>query len=108
MVDWRSHQGLNAVTSVKDQGSTCGSCVGFATIGLLESMLMIEHGLQSDLSEVEFFFCGGGDCSNGWWEGWAIGRATNQGAVVESISPYTGDTVACPQVPGRSDITDEG
>jgi Papain family cysteine protease len=55
-VDWRNHLGVNAVTAVRDQ-QNCGSCVGFAAIALMESMLSIERGMTSDLCEAEFFFC---------------------------------------------------
>jgi hypothetical protein len=104
-VDWRNHQGLNAVTAVGDQGLTCGSCVGFATIGLLESMLLIEHGIRADLSEAEFFFCGFlADCAWGWMEGTAVARARNEGAVVESVAPYTGMAAPCPTVPNRAAV----
>lgn len=101
-VDWRNHQGLNAVSPVQDQGN-CGSCVAFSTIALLESMLLIERGLLADLSEAEFFFCSQwASCNSGWWEGFAIGRALHEGAVVESVLPYDPSAPSCPQVSNRA------
>ncbi len=104
-VDWRNHQGLNAITPVRDQAN-CGSCVAFATIALMESMLLIEQGLQSHLSEAEFFFCSQwASCQSGWWEGFAIGRALHEGAVVNSMSPYDLTAPSCVTVPNRDKVT---
>ena len=41
-VDWRTKNG-GKVSPVKDQG-TCGSCVSFGTIAMLEAMALIEKG----------------------------------------------------------------
>jgi len=102
VMDWRNHRGINAVTPAKAQGQ-CGACVAFSFIGLLESMLIIEHGLVTDLSEAEFYFCGGGDCK-GWWHVTAMDRAVNEGAVRENILPWTGSIQSCPNVPNRNNI----
>jgi hypothetical protein len=85
-VDWRSRFGLDAVTSVKDQGG-CGSCVSFGTIATLESMLLIERNLSTDLSEAELLFCGGGGCG-GWWPDSAVTYLSNRGVSQESCFPY--------------------
>ena len=101
LVDWRNHHGFNATTPVKNQG-LCGSCVSFGTIALIESMLLVERGLTSDLSEAEFAFCAGGlfpgGCG-GWYEDFAIRRARTDGAGDELLLPYSGsDHVQCPVV----------
>ena len=54
-VDWRTKKG-GKVSPVKDQGA-CGSCVSFATLGLLESIALIEKGILLDLSEADQHFC---------------------------------------------------
>ena len=85
-VDWRSRFGLDAVTSVKDQGG-CGSCVSFGTIATLESMLLIERNLGLDLSEAELLFCGGGGCG-GWWPDAAVTYLRARGIGREGCLPY--------------------
>ena len=59
-IDWRNANGKNCVTSIKDQKG-CGSCVAFGIASALESMVIIEHNKQYDLSEAELFFCAGPD-----------------------------------------------
>jgi C1A family cysteine protease len=102
VTDWRNHRGINAVTPAKDQAG-CGACVAFSFVGLLESMLVIEHGLVTDLSEAEFYFCGGGNCS-GWSHVTAINRALSAGAVRENVLPYTGTIQHCPTIANRAFI----
>jgi C1A family cysteine protease len=104
VVDWRNHHGINAVTPIQDQDQ-CGACTGFATIALLESMLLIERGMVADLSEAEFFFCAGGSCNTGLWEGYAFVRALNPGAVRDNFLPYTANSKTssqpCPNLPNN-------
>lgn len=69
--DWRSVNGSNWMTSVKDQGG-CGSCWAFAAVGTAESNYSIEQnspGTKLDLSEqylVADCCASCGDCSGGW------------------------------------------
>lgn len=92
-VNWQSHLGLNAVTPVTDQGN-CGSCVAFGTTAVLESMLVIERNLVTDLSEAELLFCGGGSCG-GWWPSSAVTYLENRGLAQESCFPYQDHDMAC-------------
>jgi C1A family cysteine protease len=93
VVDWRNRKGRNNVTPVKNQGG-CGSCVSFATIGTLESMLLIEHNVSLDLSEAELLFCGGGSCG-GWWPSSAVTYLYNRGVSQESCFPYVATNIPC-------------
>ena len=55
--DWRSK---NGVTPIKNQGS-CGDCWAFATVGPLESQILLKDGLTVDLSEQYLVSCNSTD-----------------------------------------------
>jgi C1A family cysteine protease len=93
VVDWRNRRDKNNVTSVKNQGG-CGSCVSFASIAALESMLIIEHNVSLDLSEAELLFCGGGSCG-GWWPSNAVTYLRNNGVSQETCFPYVATNMPC-------------
>jgi hypothetical protein len=95
-VDWRNHNGISYVTRIKDQGN-CGSCVGFCITGLLESMVLREHGVNSNLSEADLFFCGGANCTDGWDPDNAINNVVSRGVCLEQCFPYPSppQTVPC-------------
>jgi len=96
-VDWRNNENKNYVTSIKNQ-KNCGSCVGFGVTATLESMVLLEHGKECDLSESELFFCGGKDdasCSNGWWPSRAIPYLVDKGLSPEECFPYDDNDIAC-------------
>ncbi|MCL4122629.1 UNVERIFIED_CONTAM: hypothetical protein GTU68_039045 [Idotea baltica] len=60
------YRDLNAVTSVKNQGS-CGSCWAFGTTAQYESILAWKTGQHYDLSEQFVLDCsGGGTCNGGY------------------------------------------
>lgn len=99
-VDWRRRRGRKNVTPVKDQGF-CGSCVSFGTTAILESMLLIEHHAEFDLSEAELLFCGGGDC-NGWWPDSAITYLQNRGIAHEQCFKYRDRNMPCKTCIGRN------
>jgi hypothetical protein len=86
-VDWRIKNG-GMVTPVKDQG-VCGSCVSFGTVGMMESMAMIECGVTLDLSEADLHFCSShGENCNGWYPNQAIQSVQDRGVTDEAHFPY--------------------
>src|SRR5262245_40612494 len=76
--DWRSVNGRNFVSAVKNQG-TCNSSVAFGVAATVDARMRITAGvavndpngmLMRDLSEAQLFYCGGAhqgfDCKTGW------------------------------------------
>lgn len=98
--DWRSVSGKDWTTPIRDQGD-CGSCVAFATIGMIESGLEIfrrDPGLNPDLSEADLFFRGCGSCcARGWNFVPALNYALASGIPDEACFPYDSDqSRSCP------------
>ena len=88
-------------TPIKDQGA-CGSCWAFATVGPLESNVLIKDGFEVDLSEQYLVSCNtdGWNCSGGWWahdyHDWLYSLPeTEAGAVPESDFPYVASNASC-------------
>ncbi len=83
-------------TTPKNQGA-CGSCWAFAAIGLLESVILKNDGIEVDLSEQHMNSCNpfNWGCSGGFWPNDML---VDTGAVYESCYPYTATDSAC--VPG--------
>lgn len=96
--DWRSVEGADWTTPIRDQGG-CGSCVAFGTVGVLETMLKRHQGdasLQPDLSEAHLFFCGCGECCDtGWWPTYALNYAKSSGVPDEECFPYQDSDMPC-------------
>jgi C1A family cysteine protease len=93
--DWRVEGG---VTPVKHQGQ-CGSCWAFCAVGAFESILLIETGMEYDLSEQQALVCntGYGSCIGGW-PTYAYDVFIYPGAVLEECMPYVAsDTIPCTQ-----------
>jgi Tfp pilus assembly major pilin PilA len=87
-IDWRNYNG-NFVTSVKNQGG-CGTCVGFGSMAVAESMYAIEYdGRLVDFSEADAFFCSshGASCS-GWWPFPLYSADQQRGLVNDELFPY--------------------
>lgn len=96
--DWRSVNGKNWTTPIRDQ-SSCGSCVAFGTVAAIESMMKIEedkHDLSIDLSEAHLFFCGCGRCCDrGWTFEPALNHAKNEGISDEACFRYRARDTSC-------------
>lgn len=86
-VDWRTKDG-GKVSPVKDQG-TCGSCVSFGTVGVIEAMAQIEHDILLDLSEADLHFCSShGESCQGWYPSQALKSVKERGITDEAHFPY--------------------
>jgi hypothetical protein len=91
---------IGGCTSVKNQGS-CGSCWAFGTVGALECNILIEDGIEVDLSEQWLVSCNsdGYGCDGGWWahdyHEWRTDPCGGTGAVLEEDFPYTATDAAC-------------
>jgi len=104
--DWRDYQGINWMTSVKNQGS-CGSCWAFATLGVVEALHNIKSlnpDLDLDLAEQQLVSddgecCGAHNYNCGSCIGGSILNSLdyvrNLGIVDEPCSPYTQLTSPC-------------
>jgi len=103
-IDWRNVGGWNYVTPVQNQGS-CGSCVAFGTVGLLEAQARIfagapvngpAGGVLPTLSEAHLFFCGAGQaCGTGWYNSAALNFAKDTGVCTDSCYPYKAKNQPC-------------
>jgi len=90
--DWRTYNGGDWTTPVKDQGQ-CGSCWAFSAVGAVEAKLNIDSNnpnLNRDLSEQQLVSCGGGGDCNGGWNGNALSYIKNTGIADEACFPYLG------------------
>jgi hypothetical protein len=99
--DWRNKDGKNFVSPILDQGN-CGSCVAFASIGVLETQIRINSAFPNfnvKLSPQNLFSCGGGYCDWGWMPDSAARYLQQRGVTDEACMPYTsgatGKDVAC-------------
>ena len=94
--DWRAHNGC---TPIRNQGG-CGSCWAFSAVGAVESSVLINDGISTNLSEQWLVSCTqAGSCSGGWHNaalcvmrgrGNCVDSCGDQGAVLESAFPYVG------------------
>ncbi|MBL7201096.1 MAG: PKD domain-containing protein [Anaerolineae bacterium] len=108
--DWRSYQGSDWMTPVKDQAQ-CGSCWSFAAVGAAEAAINIassDAGLDRDLSEQYMVSdCSpSGTCCGGSKSG-ALVYIRDSGIPDETCMPYAdgssgydGSTCSCPSTCG--------
>jgi len=101
-IDWRNRDGHNWVTSVKNQGEDCGSCVSFAALATLESLTRIEQNQPDkdvDLSEMDICNChyyfDGIPCCSYWYNSSACSYLWNNGAPDEVCWPYEPINMSC-------------
>lgn len=92
--DKLDYRELGYVTPAKNQKS-CGACWAFATVGPLESSILMFDGKTEDLSEQQLISCNpwGYSCDGGWY---IFEMFQDPGAALESCQPYTGsDKTKC-------------
>lgn len=99
--DQRNIGGKNFTTTVKNQGG-CGSCVAFATVGVLETTYQRQNNKSNtgiNLSEAHLFYCHAGEegrtCANGWYPENALKKVRDKGLATDNKYPYTGTQQAC-------------
>ena len=102
-IDWRNKDGRSYVTPLKSQQEKlCGSCVSFASIATLESLICIEWNRSEkkiDLSEMHICNCHvyhDWQCCDGWYNEKACIYLRDNGAPDEACWPY---------VPANKDCT---
>lgn len=97
-LDWRSKNGYNYVSPIKDQGN-CGSCWAFASVAALESQYAIANGSPGsflDLSEQILVSCESHSAGcDGGYAYWAAYFLETQGTWNEQCYPYTGADGNC-------------
>lgn len=99
-IDWRNKNGRSWVTSIKYQG-VCGSCVSFASIATLESLICIEWNRSEksiDLSEMHICNCHvyqNKPCCSGWENEKACIYLRDNGAPDEACWPYVPTNKDC-------------
>jgi C1A family cysteine protease len=89
--DWRSYNGGDYMTPIRDQGSA-GTCWAFCAVGAFEAKLNISYSnpnLDIDLSEQHLVCDGSSGDVDGGYEFLAIDFFNSNGIVTESELPYT-------------------
>ena len=90
---------LGLMTSVKDQGSTCGSCWAFASCAAIESQWLKLGFGTNDLSEDNIIDCHGFDeapCAGGSYYMSQAMLSVHKGILSESNDPYSPSVQNCP------------
>lgn len=100
--DWRSYQGHNWLTPVKNQAG-CGSCWAFAAMGVAEAhhnIISSNPGLDLNLSEQELVSCSGAGSCSGGSSSLAMQYMRDSGIVDEACFPYTASDSSCSRCSG--------
>jgi len=90
--DWRSYDGQDWITPVKDQAA-CGSCWAFSAVGAVEAKLNIDNNdpaLDYDLSEQHLVSCECPGSCNGGFQEEALEYIIDPGVADETCFPYLG------------------
>jgi len=92
--DWRPK---GAVTEVKEQGHTCGSCWAFSATGALEGFYFIKNGKLLSFSTQQIVSCdkGKNEGCNGGSSELAIEYVGKKGLELEKDYPYTAADDKC-------------
>lgn len=96
--DWRNRHGKNWVTSIKNQGTICGSCWAFGAIGAVEGLINLYYNqkIDLDLSEQQMVSCSGGSCFGGSAGGSdALNYMITNGVVNDCCFPYSESDEPC-------------
>ncbi|KAH0468137.1 hypothetical protein IEQ34_003170 [Dendrobium chrysotoxum] len=95
-IDWRS---MGAVTPIKYQGTTCGSCWAFSAVAVTEGITKIRTGNLISLSEQQLMDCdvNGNEhgCRGGTLEGSYKFIIQNRGITSDTNYPYTAAIGTC-------------
>jgi len=93
--DWRNKDGHNYVTTAKDQGA-CGACYAFASLGNIESRLLIDGAGTFDFSENNVKECNwyGTSCGGGNYSQVA-NLLSKKGTVLEPCDPFVAGPDSC-------------
>ena len=91
----REHSCRDGLEDTRDHraghgSAACGSCVSFATVGMVAAMAALEVGARDlDLSEADAHFCSShGVSCGGWNNADALGQLKSRGVVTERSFPY--------------------
>ena len=103
-VDWRNRWGWPWITKVKDQGG-CESCWTFTAVGVVESMVRIEHAVWSKRSESDVHDGMGALCANGGNARAALDWITANGVADQDCVPDHNDDVPHTPTADRSGRT---
>jgi C1A family cysteine protease len=96
--DWCERGGCS---SVKSQGQ-CGSCWAFGSVGVIESVIKIQDGVERDVSEqylvscnTNGWGCNGGNLALPYFKDKVPPSETSAGVVYEDDFPYEAEDLAC-------------